>query len=356
MSSEPDGISFHATAPKFVVTNNIDGTMTRHDFPGDDYSQPSTQSVFASGGFRGDLSAVGPDGCIYLTQDGVRFDNGTTSGENSLVKICPGFAPPPGIEGPPGSPSCSDGIDNDGDGRIDDQDEGCQIVPPDRVAQHFRAYRAMGARATQELMTLVDQFGTEEVRLGSVRLLMTPVEKRRQGREPEPIQRPAEHLKCYGIAGADQNRTVTVSNQFRDETVVRVRQPSHLCAPAAKTLEGDPGAPPADVNHYKCYGVNRTPLIGEDVGLSDQFGPDEMVRVLRMIRLCNPVEKRRQGREPEAPPHPTEHLACYQVREPAPFEMRTTFTRDQFRDRETVRVTKPSTLCVPSEKTEQNGT
>jgi hypothetical protein len=244
---------------------------------------------------------------------------------------------------------CGDGIDNDGDGQID---EDC---PSDRVAQHFRAYRAQGARATGELMTLVDQFGPEEVQLGSIRLLMTPVEKRRQGREPEPIQRPEEHLKCYGITGADQARTVTVSNQFRDETVLRVRAPSHLCAPASKTHEGNPGEPPDDLNHYKCYTVDRTPLIGEEVGLSDQFGPDEMVRVLRLIRLCNPVEKRRQGRDPEPPPHPTEHLACYQVREPTTFVSPTVFTRDQFRDRETVKVTKPSTLCVPSEKTEGGG-
>jgi DNA-binding beta-propeller fold protein YncE len=93
----PDGISFHATTPKFVLTNNNDGTMTELDFPGDDYTMPPALSVFASGGFRGDLTQVGPDGCIYLTQEGTRFDDGTTSGDNSIVRICPGFAPPPGV-------------------------------------------------------------------------------------------------------------------------------------------------------------------------------------------------------------------------------------------------------------------
>ncbi len=94
MSSEPDGIAFHATTPKFVVTNNIDGTITRFDFPGDNFTQFPTQSVFASGGFRGDLSQVGQDGCLYLTQNGTRYDNNVTTVENSLVRICPGFAPP----------------------------------------------------------------------------------------------------------------------------------------------------------------------------------------------------------------------------------------------------------------------
>jgi uncharacterized repeat protein (TIGR01451 family) len=94
MTSEPDGISFHASPPKFAVTNNTDGTMTRFDFPADDFTQAPAQSVFASGGFRGDLTQVGSDGCIYLTQGGTRYDDGTVTGQDSLVQICGGFAPP----------------------------------------------------------------------------------------------------------------------------------------------------------------------------------------------------------------------------------------------------------------------
>jgi parallel beta-helix repeat protein len=108
MDSEPDGVAFHGTSPKFVVTNNTDGTMTRFDFPGDDYTQMPTVSVFASGGYRGDLSQVGPDGCIYLTQKGVRYNDGTESSfldpDNSVVKICGGFVPPPGVPGEPNEP------------------------------------------------------------------------------------------------------------------------------------------------------------------------------------------------------------------------------------------------------------
>lgn len=130
--NDPDGIAFKATAPKFVVTNNGDGTITRFDFPADDYTMTPTQSLLASGGFRGDLSQVGPDGCLYVTQSGVRFDDGTTSSDNSLVRICPGFAPPPGAgtEGPPGDPTCSDGIDNDGDTLVDGADSDCGSGPP----------------------------------------------------------------------------------------------------------------------------------------------------------------------------------------------------------------------------------
>jgi hypothetical protein len=105
MNAEPDGVAFQAAAPKFVVTNNTDGTMTRFDFPGDDYTMTPVAVPFAAGGFRGDLSQVGADGCIYLTQKGTRYNDGTatdpTDPENSLVRICGGFVPPPGVTNEP---------------------------------------------------------------------------------------------------------------------------------------------------------------------------------------------------------------------------------------------------------------
>jgi len=115
MISEPDGVAFHAT-DGFVVTLNesddgpgLDGTITRFNFAGGDFSQAAVQSTFASGGFRGDLLQVGADGCIYATQGlfdsrlgfGTRYDDGTETVENSIVRICGGFVPPPGVVHPP---------------------------------------------------------------------------------------------------------------------------------------------------------------------------------------------------------------------------------------------------------------
>lgn len=108
MTSEPDGIAFHVN-PSFVVTNNADGTMTRFDFPSLDFTAPPVQSLFAFGGFRGDLTQVGPDTCLYLSQNGTRFADNTTSGNDSIVQICPSFVPPPGVlcsAGIPGEPNC----------------------------------------------------------------------------------------------------------------------------------------------------------------------------------------------------------------------------------------------------------
>src|SRR6185436_21021408 len=63
----------------------------------------------ASGGFRGDLLQVGADGCIYGTQGRLferdpdmtasRYDDLTTDARNGIVRICGGFAPPPGASG-----------------------------------------------------------------------------------------------------------------------------------------------------------------------------------------------------------------------------------------------------------------
>jgi hypothetical protein len=94
----PDGIAFHADSPKFVVTNDTDGTMTRFDFPNDDYTKAPTQTLFASGGFYGDHAAVGPDGYLYASQEGTHYADGTTvTNQESIVRIGPGFAPPAGV-------------------------------------------------------------------------------------------------------------------------------------------------------------------------------------------------------------------------------------------------------------------
>lgn len=93
-SGAPDGMAFHAGTPNFLVSNNNDGSITRYDFAGGDYTQAPTQSVFASGGFRGDITQVGTDGCLYATQGGTRFADGTVTTDGSLVQICPGFIPP----------------------------------------------------------------------------------------------------------------------------------------------------------------------------------------------------------------------------------------------------------------------
>lgn len=345
MTSEPDGISFHATTPKFVVTNNTNGTMSRFDFPGDNYALPPVQSVFASGGFRGDLSNVGPDGCIYLTQDGVRYDNGAVGFENSLVKICPGFAPAPGVE------ICGNGIDDDGDGEID---EGCPSVG---VVQHYTGYDLEEPERFHENVTLVDQFGTQRVRVEEAEVLLNPAEKRRTGEDPAPIVDEDSHLLCHGLGYlSTTERTVTVRNQFTDGSELTVGRATMLCTPASKSVEGPAGTPPENLDHYLCYDVRaETPrFTSETLGTTDQFGA-RTDRVDRARELCNPVEKRRDGMEPEPILMPEEHLVCYRITSFTPsFAARTVATNDQF-GADTTRVVTLRRLCVPSSKDDGGG-
>ncbi len=42
----PDGISFHGGFPQFVLTNNNDGSMTRLDFPANDFTKTPVLSTF----------------------------------------------------------------------------------------------------------------------------------------------------------------------------------------------------------------------------------------------------------------------------------------------------------------------
>lgn len=97
MVTFPDGVAFHSS-PDFVATNDNEGTISRFDFPGNNFTVPPPQQfLLAAGGFRGDLSQVGPDGCLFVTQNGTRFADGSVSPDNSVVRICPGFVPPPGV-------------------------------------------------------------------------------------------------------------------------------------------------------------------------------------------------------------------------------------------------------------------
>ena len=182
---------------------------------------------------------------------------------------------------------------------------------------------------------------------------MTPAEQRRTGRPAEPIRRPDAHLACHGVNPPQTvtERTVTVSNQFTPSSILTVGRPTWLCAPASKTLTGTPGAPPAPMNHYLCYDVRgESPRFpSETLTTVDQFGT-RTVRVDRTRELCNPVEKRRDGRPAEPIVRPTDHLVCIRISTFSPaFTARDTFVRDQF-SLETVRIAGPRRLCTPSTK------
>jgi hypothetical protein len=139
MSAMPQGMAFHASS-NFAVTLNEDGTMTQLSFPGANFTGAPTQASFASGGFKGGLLQVGADGCIYAPQgrldggtSGVRFGDDSESDSDSVVRICGGFTPAPGVAGftwssAPGSISGSAFVDWNRNAQMDAGEPGLSGV------------------------------------------------------------------------------------------------------------------------------------------------------------------------------------------------------------------------------------
>jgi len=89
-----DGVAVAAnpldiSAPPFVAVNANDGTITEVKL---DAGSPTTQYI-ATGGTRGDLITVGPDGCLYATQTAAVIKVSESSGYCPFAPISP-FQPP----------------------------------------------------------------------------------------------------------------------------------------------------------------------------------------------------------------------------------------------------------------------
>jgi hypothetical protein len=162
---------------------------------------------------------------------------------------------------------------------------------------------------------------------------------------------PREHLVVYQLRQTDPPFTpiegVQVDNQFGTIVVDLVR-PDRLMVPTAKTpavemMERGPTPPASELDHYECYRVRggRTRVSGIEV--TDQFGK-LTADIKRPDRLCVPVDKNGEGITDA-----TDDLMCYRVRTVprrllagVPF-----FIENQFEE-ETVIITGPRELCVPS--------
>ncbi len=343
LTAEPDGIAFRAVAPKFVVTSNTDGTMTRFDFPSDDFSMTPSVSQFASGGFRGDLTQVGADGCLYITQDGTRYDDGTTDGNDSVVRICSGFAAPSGIE------NCNNGSDDDGDQLVDCADPDCATNPlcaptptptasgpidgatvtptptdtatPTATAtpvapatlDHFDCYEVDDHPADGPAVQLENRFGASSATLGELKRLCDPATK--NGEDPTAPGHP-DHLIGYTVAdmvprfpGATGE---VVVNQF-GVLAVDLSRPNFFLVPASESRTAPPLPPnPAGVDHFTCYRVRATHVRLSGIQVVDELGTFT-VDVKRPSHLCVPTDKNGEGILDSI-----DQLLCYQVRTKRP--------------------------------------
>lgn len=89
MTQNPDGLVVHRDG--WIAVSTHEGSIVRMTFAGNDYTATPTLDVIASGNRKIDLAGVGPDGCAYMTVDGLVYPDGVTTTENSISRLCGGF-------------------------------------------------------------------------------------------------------------------------------------------------------------------------------------------------------------------------------------------------------------------------
>jgi hypothetical protein len=183
-------------------------------------------------------------------------------------------------------------------------------------------------------VTLVDQFQTQVVDLGTVRFFMVPASK-----NGEPIHDPVSHLTCYDIPEGQFGASVEVDNQFGPD-FLGVGDPLALCVPTEKF----PGPVPIPLlrDHYKCYEAGGYSMLGPSI-LLDQFQSWEPF-LWDVMLFCAPVDKNGEG---ILNPYDA-HLTCY-LGDPPGISPGPVAVRNQFHEGDLF-VDWPFALCVPSIK------
>jgi hypothetical protein len=217
---------------------------------------------------------------------------------------------------------------------------------------HFKFWKVKTIEAPNTVSLLGQFDGKKEWRaaLGVIRYLGNPVDKNKEG-----IVNPKLHLVAYSIRAETQPaRMVWFTNQFAKAPAKwQLGQPAWLLVPAAKSLNGKAGSPPA-ATHFVCYTVDGQQAFSRSVTLLDQFdklseGGVEKIDQLTPAYFCVPVQKRFKDKVAKIL-DPKTHLAIYkispQVTPKNPIEA---FTNDQFGARDQI-VLGPELLAVPSIK------
>lgn len=220
-----------------------------------------------------------------------------------------------------------------------------QVLPLD----HFKVY-AVDPVPVDFKVRLTGQFDAAGVdaQLREINHFSNPT-KKVHGANVIGIADPNRHLDWYVLDQIQPEpvRTIRYKNQFGLQSI-DIHNPRFLLVPAQKV--SDPGSVfPQEADHYKCYEVVLVNVFVPPplIGLSDQFGPQAGVQVLRPRYFCVPVKKERDGFEPVGIFNPVDHLTVYDITPQA--INRLIVTRDQFGERE-LHVFRSVWLAVPTEK------
>ena len=247
-------------------------------------------------------------------------------------------------------------------------EEGASVVvnPPPPNGAHFVCYKSFG-HFLREDVDLFDQFEDKNFEVLKPKMFCNPAIKPEL--DPDAKLATEPHYLSYKIKEGHrvprhESKTAQVENQF-GKMVVETFKPDRLMVPSGKSL--DLTQPPAipvpgpNTNHYKCYTVRRASGFESpgDIVVLDQFTDEDgkKLRIVRPIRLCNPVEKTRSDGviTPiiEDPDNEFDHLMCYSVtaaRGERLHKKTKVLSNNQFREEELV-LKRELEFCVPTKKT-----
>jgi len=225
--------------------------------------------------------------------------------------------------------------------------------PPPSL-DHFKFYEVVGGPdADLTLPKVGDQFytGVEEVEVNSLLYFGNPVAKTYDGTLTS-IGDPDHHLSLYAITTPTvQNWVVEVDNQFGTQELT-VSGPVMLAVPTQKEEHGWP----VWLDHFLLYKVTEGEDVQVTVDLEDQWHKESDVEVHRPVYFANPAGK--------IPPNvdwdpswsliienPDEHLVFYEIVGES-YQGNVGILNQLFREpeMETISVSDPTLLAVPSEK------
>jgi hypothetical protein len=226
------------------------------------------------------------------------------------------------------------------------------LSTPPTTVRNFQCYAIKPFAFTSiPSVSIVDQFGGSTVTVRRPDQLCAPADKNDE--DPTAPADP-DHLTRYKVVrGAEPKlEQQKIVNQFGTIQLDVIGAMS-LMVPSAKSLAAP--APPAPANpavdHFQCYKVRVStgaPRFHKIVGVKvdDQFGTGTF-DLLEPKRLCAPADKNNE--DPGAEGHP-DHLLCYKVKAPAPFNTLRVWLSDQFGALSRLRLIQRQEFCVPSLK------
>lgn len=222
------------------------------------------------------------------------------------------------------------------------------IYPAQPLVEHFKCYKLKRKKFGGVGAQLTDQFGTTRTKVRSRKELCNPAQKR-----SERFVNERNHLASYKLSGKAVGTEVAVLNQFGSQ-LLRVGAPERLLVPTEKKElpRGKRKRIRVSTDHFQCYGVTPlTPVLDSGPGLPDRVRVADQFRreglALRATKwLCAPVEKR-IGKEVTPSLHPVQHLVCYRAKGKRNREKVKLFNQ---LERTKVAVKNPKLFCVPSAK------